>query len=192
MGSAIELLCQRKVPAYEWKMDRSGERLAFLGSALKRDRAPASAISDHETEPNRVRDRLGLVHHENGTPLVSLYLSGETIKGRKHARPTFADAGGHRRFKTVFDLACNKRRKCWGFTTDLYKLKTGMRSIDGAMERVVESIPTDVSPEFNYWIIGFVSNTRGLERSDNDEAFAKRLMARRSCKGLEKELLALL
>ena len=148
--------------------------------------------SDHKKMANPVRDFLGLVHHKRGTSLVVLNLSGAWIKGRRHARPIFADSGTHRRFKAVADLVRNRRRKGWGCTVDLSKLQKGEQSIDGSMERVVESIPANELHKIDYRVIGFVDNTMGLESLDDDLAFAQRLMVDRSKNDLKKELLALL
>jgi hypothetical protein len=150
-----------------------------------------STTSSKEELATSVRDRLGLIHYEKGDSLVAISLSADKLKGRRQARPTFADAGGHRRFKTIPDVSRNRLQKSWGHTADLLKFKAGDPNIDGTMERVIEAISTDDLIEIDYWVLGFVSNTRGLEITDNDAAFATRIMSGRSKNTLIKELMAI-
>ena len=89
----------------------------------RRDALEDALASDGtRARAQRARDLLGLVHHQQGAMLAAMHFSPLTLSARLSARPTFADAGCHARFKTWPDsqAACNQRS--WGRTVDLRAL----------------------------------------------------------------------
>lgn len=137
-----------------------------------------------------VRDLLGLVHYEADRVLVEIRFPNEKVTSRRHARPTFADAGEHRRFRTLPDGAEARRRPGWGHTVDLKRLFRGDAVIDGIPERVVAPLEFDDSLNPRFEFAGASRTTRGSTSDDNDAAFASRILGSRTVANLEAELLA--
>ena len=130
------------------------------------------------TVADRLRDLLGLVHFREGWVLVAVCLPAATIAPGESARPTFADAGGHRRFRVRADRSDNRRQVTWGYTICLSRLASGERRIDGRRERVSRPIPASRVGSLRVVPLGKTLVTRGDDRSsarDDDKTFAERL-----------------
>lgn len=136
----------------------------------------AERLADSVTA-DQARDRLGLIHirTEDGA-LAVLRIPPAAIKSSRYARPIFADAGSHRRFKARADTVANRSRSTWATTADLERLANSKRSIDGLVERVVEPIQdATIGQRIFVQPLGRVTIERGGDPSDNDQAFATRL-----------------
>lgn len=120
--------------------------------------------------PDRVRDKLGLIHYQENTCLLEIIIMGKKIKDCSYM-PTFMDACEKKsRFKVKIN-GFDDSYSNWGLTADLYEFAEGNVDIDGSPERVVRPIKIDeeLCPKFNY--IGIVESTRGITNIDNDDAF---------------------
>lgn len=144
---------------------------------------------------DKIRDRLGLVHHKKGVLLIEIRISGDKLRTSKHARPTIAEACTHLRFKAIPDTAGNLFHK-WGWTADLERFAEGHDNIDGAEERVVEPIDfnEDLRAKINY---AYLTDKFRGKPSDNDDdsAFADRIFSQLSLADmtvLKNELLGIL
>ena len=139
-----------------------------------------------------VRDKLGLIHHKAGTMLAALHFRRATLAGIASARPTFADAAHHRRFKTWPDEVGARRRRDWGTTVDLQALDAAATSVDGWPERVTKEINGAVLGEgrFEFELLGPVPAPRDTKGAA-DAAFAARLAGGRSTAEIAQELKAL-
>jgi len=126
---------------------------------------------------DRVRNRLGLVHHASGVALLAIRIESGVMAGKKVGRPTFADAGSHRRFRSMADKSVNRRRKTWGCSVDLSLLAGGEKWVDGVPERVACPLSRReaVSVEIRY--LGETRTDLGSDPAD-DVAFAERLSSR--------------
>lgn len=144
---------------------------------------------------DQVRDALGLVHHEQGKILIALHLSGNALKYVNSGRPTFSDAGIHKRFKTRADKLTNKQRKAWGHTADLGHFASGKPCVDGLPERIAEPIGNNAlidSPEVHFTPLGKVKMSRGNTVNDNDQCFVAHLLKSRSVDKLKQTILSIL
>lgn len=156
-------------PSQEPKQERMNNPLEALGDAI--------------------RDLLGLYHHEKNIPLIEIRISGNKIRSRKHARPTFADAGFHKRFRNCPESKAAKKTPGWGWTVHLDKLTNPSLCADGAKERIVEPIPFNEDLGAILEFAGCTKITRGLTSSDDDKAFSVRLSNGVSLMELKKFLL---
>ena len=68
---------------------------------------------------NKVRDRLGLPHWKKTQEFVLLEIQASELAKLPQGRPTFVDAGCHRRFQAVASDPVNHAKNDWGFTVDL-------------------------------------------------------------------------
>ena len=129
-----------------------------------------------EDQAQRTRDALGLVHHQAGALLAALHFPPATLAGCPSARPTFADAAGHKRFKTWPDDAAARKNSDWGRTVDLRALDAASPSLDGCPERVTKAADGAVlrNGSFEFELLGTVRNSVGAGEAA-DAAFAKRL-----------------
>lgn len=127
----------------------------------------------------RVRDGLGLIHRDRlHEPLVLLELPASAVAGTTNGRPTFADAGSHRRFKTHVDGKAKSKRSAWGHTVDLERLAGGNTLIDGHPERVCMPVPTAMLGRIEFVPLGKIRFVRTEQTGrDDDPAFAQRLVA---------------
>lgn len=144
---------------------------------------------------DQTRDSLGLVHHESDEILIALHFSGKALKYVNSGRPAFSDAGTHRRFKTRADIASNRKRSAWGYTTDLRHFAAGRRYVDGLPERVADPIDEKAlaeEPKISFTPLGKVTISRGNTKDDNDERFANRLLNGRDRSSIKKEILSIL
>jgi hypothetical protein len=150
------------------------------------------ADMDFAGAADRVRDRLGLVHYAAGVPLLAVQLEPRVIAGKETARPTFADAGSHRRFKVMADKAVNRRRVSWGFSADLSLLALERKWIDGAPERVACPLRSHDVGSLSVRFLGETSADVGRDPED-DVTFAKRLSIRhKECAGVRRRIEKLL
>jgi len=151
--------------------------------------AAGTGASDRTQE---VRDKLGLIHHEAGTMLAALHFPRAALSGIASARPTFADAARHRRFKTWPDGANARRCHRWGTTVDLQALNADATSVDGWPERVTKEIGGAALGEggFEFELLGSVPAPQGT-RSATDATFATRLAGGRSTADIALQLKAL-
>ena len=126
----------------------------------------------------RTRDLLGLVHHQQGAMLSVIHFPPRTISTCMSSRPTFADAGGHARFKTWPDGSAARKRRDWGATVDLRALDAAAPSVDGCPERVTKTFAGRMlsnNGTFEFNLLGAVQTPLG-QGEDADAAFANRLM----------------
>ena len=139
-----------------------------------------------------VRDKLGLIHHKAGTMLAALHFPRDALSGIPSARPTFADAADHRRFKTWPDGAAARKRRRWGTTVDLQALNANATSVDGWPERVTKEIGGAALGEgrFEFELLGCVPALQGTVPA-TDAAFATRLAGGRSTADIAQQLKAL-
>ncbi len=131
---------------------------------------------DKSEKATITRNILGLIHHESGAELVALKFESYTIQNMKNARPTFADALGHSRFKVATDSVHRVSPfDEWGYTADLGEFAECGVIRDGLQERVVASISTDDLMTIDHCRIGTVMSTVGKSSSDNNSAFVEGL-----------------
>lgn len=135
----------------------------------------------------RVRDLLGLVHHQEGAMLAAMHFQPPTLSACPSARPTFADAGCNVRFKAWPDDEVAREEHSWGRTVDLRALNAAAASVDGCPERVAKSINGHSlahGATFEFELLGAV------DASDpgDDDAFVKRLSYGRTVAELGIEL----
>ena len=109
-------------------------RRAALKDALTAVLPPAHA--------QRVRDVLGLVDRQGGDILAAMHFQPPTLSAYPSARPTFADAGSHARFRAWPDDEAARDERSWGRTVDLHALEVSSASepVDGCPERVTKPI----------------------------------------------------
>lgn len=144
------------------------------------------SVETHRTG-NAARDALGLIHHPTGVALVEIRFSADKLVSVKWARPTFADAGVHSRFRTAADK--KPSASGWGCTVDLGRFATGEPVLDGLPERVAEPLAFDRDLEPQFAFVGGTTLTRGLVVAiDDDGAFATRLIRGRSVVDLRRRL----
>ena len=122
-----------------------------------------------------IRDLLGLIRYEDSIPLVELRIPGNRLRCQKHARPTFADAGTHRRFRIRPDTSRARQRSGWGCTVHLRLFANGNTNINGASERVVDPAALNADLDVEFEFAGFTETTRGNTIEDDDAAFAERV-----------------
>ena len=150
-------------------------------------RATATLRGSDRTQA--VRNKLGLVHHRVGKTLAALHFPPATLSGVVSARPTFADAASHRRFKTWPDRAGARRRRHWGTTVDLEALDAAAASVDGWPERVTKEINGAVLSQgrFEFELLGSVPAPPGMSKAA-DTAFATRLAEGRTMAQIAQKL----
>jgi hypothetical protein len=122
------------------------------------------------------RDQLGLVDYKKGELLVAAMIPSECTAKAEGQRPSFMDAALHTRFRVHADTAKKNHRKTWGHTVDLDKLRRNARNVDGLYERVCRPITTHDVEAINFTYLGQLTNNRGEEKQDDDQAFAQRLL----------------
>ena len=145
-----------------------------------------------EDRAQRARDVLGLAHREAGALLAALHFPPATLAGCASARPTFADAAGHRRFKTWPDGATARKNRDWGRTVDLCALDASSPSLDGCPERVTKAADGGIlgRGSFEFELLGAVRSSVGAGKAA-DAAFAKRLADGLTVPKIAKKLKAL-
>ena len=141
----------------------------------------------------RGRDSLGLVHHGRGVVLAALHFPAQILGSRTSARPAFADAAGHLRFRAWPDSRRAQSSRNWGWTVDLRALHHNKPSADGCPERVMKEIAGDALPEggwFEFDLLGAVDEALG-KNSGADKAYAARLLGGLSIADLRARLKSL-
>jgi len=148
--------------------------IVFL--AAFRDVAP---LLTGATKANDVRDHLGLVHWEKNKAYVMLELNAGELTSLRQGRPTFVDAGSHRRFMAVASDPANQTKVDWGFTLDLDGFANTRTAVDGLPERVCERIEASNVSSIKLHPLGLVTAAnRGMTPADDDEKYAKWLLER--------------
>ena len=157
----------------------------------RRDALEDALDSDDErSRAQRTRDLLGLVHHRQGAMLAALHFRPPTLSMCVSARPTFADAGSHARFKTWPDSQAARNQRSWGSTVNLHALGASRASVDGCPERIVKSIDGAVlssDATFEFELLGAVEASSGHGASA-DADFARRLLNGRTVEELGETL----
>jgi hypothetical protein len=141
---------------------------------------------------DQTRDSLGLAHHKSGEILIALHFSGKALQHVKNGRPTFSDAGEHKRFKTHADKASNRKRRAWGHCVDLSHLLANKHDVDGLPERIAYPINKKAlvgSPKISFTPLGKVIDSRGDDTNDDDSCFANRLLNRRNVSTIRRDIL---
>jgi hypothetical protein len=139
-----------------------------------------------------VRDQLGLIHFVTGHILIALGLAGAALRGVTSARPTFLDAGAHRRFRHRPDAPPGPCGQGWGMTAHLGGVLHSAANVDGLPERVSEPIAIKDAGYVGVRPLGEVRTNRGLEVTDDDRAFADRLLRGRTSDELIGQLMRFL
>ncbi|RYY26089.1 MAG: hypothetical protein EOP62_11450 [Sphingomonadales bacterium] len=134
-------------------------------------------LSDHPAD--FARDHLGLVHRGSGQHLVAMHIPATAIDLVASARPTFADAGGHRRFLVLPEDTPPPFPQAWGQTLDLARFETIGNLASGGAERVCARIHLDDlgGQTIPYHYLGRLRETRGVAAA-TDEDYAGCLVAR--------------
>lgn len=151
----------------------------------------------HNELADQTRDVLGLVHRKPPDVLVAFHFPWEVTNKVPTARPTFMDAGDHRRFRVQPDAQHRRRMVAWGHTADLAKASKNARYIDGLPERVCGEIGTEAlepKGKFGFAPLGRVTTERGhgADTHGNDAAFAQRLANGRTNSQLAIALLGII
>ena len=169
-----------------------GRRRSVVWFTRREVFAKTSAGASANDRTEEVRDKLGLIHHRAGTMLAALHFPRVTLAGIASARPTFADAAHHRRFKTWPDGVGARRRRHWGTTVDLQALDADATSVDGWAERVTKEIDGAALGEgrFEFELLGPVPAPRDTGGAA-DAAFAARLAGGRTTAEVAQELKSL-
>ena len=154
-------------------------RVVFLAPFA--DLAPLLSSS---TKANDVRDRAGLMKWKKGQEYIVLELDARELAAVRLSRPTFADAGSHRRFKAVASDPANHSRSDWGFTLDLNHFVTTGTAVDGIPERVCARIEAGNISSITLHPLEFVSTGN----PGDDEAYARCLLRGRSVVDIETRI----
>ena len=155
-----------------------GRPRSVLWFTRRRSLAAALMRRDEENRAQRGRDVLGLVHHAKDRVLAAVHFPAG-ILARHSARPTFADAADHRRFRAWPDGSIPQANRRWGHTVDLRALHGELEDADGCPERVTPEIPGDALPNggrVEFEILGPVESARGASDPE-DKEFVDRLLS---------------
>jgi hypothetical protein len=134
-------------------------------------------LSNHPAD--FARDHLGLIHRGLGQHLVAMHLPGNAIDLVASARPTFADAGAHRRFLVLSEETPPPFAPAWGQTLNLAHFEAMGNFASGGAERVCTRIHLDDlgGQRIPYQYLGRLRETRGVAAA-TDEYYAARKVAR--------------
>ena len=154
-----------------------GFRLLWFTTEQEVEQVRAAGPSD--AFPDRLRDALGLVHHETNVGLWLVTFPGENLSGRAHYRPIALDAGGNRRFKLRHSDDSIGHAATRGKTVDLHALESASTfdiPVDGLSEWVVSALTNDspFNAKLRFEAIGITEETRGIHPS-TDIDFEARL-----------------
>ena len=152
--------------------------------------ADALAAVAPSARAQRTRDLLGLVQHQEGAMLAAMHFQPPTLSACPSARPTFADAGCHTRFKAWPDDEAARQERRWGWTVDLDALSASAMSVDGCPERIAKSIDGDSLSDgaaFEFELLGTVQ-APAAQGDAADAPFARRLLNGRTVPELGAEL----
>lgn len=181
MGSIDDVAMYRilnkvRTGAFAPKLDFSlGFPLVWITPKAEFDRRRQGAAKPADV----ARDYLGLVHRAADEHLVAIHLPASAIQQVNAARPTFADAGHHRRFMVSADDTPPVYPAHWGQTLDLECFEDSGRRSSGAAERVCARIEAKhlVGGTLPFEYLGRLERTRGEMRA-TDKDFAKCQIAR--------------
>ena len=126
----------------------------------------------------RARDLLGLVHHGRGVALAALHFPARILESQTSARPTFADAADHSRFRAWPDERRAQSDRNWGRTVDLRAVDRAERLADGCPEQVTMMIAGNDLPgdgQFEFDLLGMVDEALGTGPGV-DETYVARLL----------------
>ena len=147
-----------------------------------------SRLDDEQAD--RARDVLGLVHRSRDDLLIALRIPGDVVGAVRSARPSFADAGIHSRFRWRVGPA--RLRGSWGFTIDLNQFWNGSPDVNGLGERVFEPISGlafgAVGGKVEFRPLGILGLPRGDHAGVRDVEFAALLSRGRSDGDIVKRL----
>ena len=149
----------------------------------------AMADEDASARGQRARDVLGLNHRKAGETLIAVHFVGSAVADSS-AKPTFIDAGTHRRFMGRPETEAGRADLAWGRTVDLHAFAERSDVIDGCGERVATEVGADMLPDggiFEFEMLGTVTVASGTG-DDEDRAFAARLQQRNRIADLKAEL----
>lgn len=154
-------------------------------------------LDGYDQPADQTRDVLGLVHRKPPDVLVAFHFPWAVTDKVRSARPTFMDAGDHRRFRAQAGARHRQRMVAWGHTVDLAKASANAKNMDGLPERVCGEIdsgalaPTGV---FGFTPLGRVTTERGhgADTHGNDAAFAQRMANGRTNSKLADALLGII
>ena len=155
-------------------------------------------LDGYEQPADRARDVLGLVHQKPRNVLVALHFPWSVTDKVRSARPTFMDAGDHRRFRAQAGARHRRRMAAWGHTVDLAKVSAKAKNVDGLPERICGEIDSGaLAPtggKFSFTPLGRVTTERGHDANthDNDAAFARRMANGRADPELANALLEII
>ncbi len=133
------------------------------------------------SKADTARDALGLVHRQPSTlpdpplVLVALRLPKQLAKTTAHFRPTFIDAGSHRRFSAAHRPKSRPDMQEWGSTIDLAVLDTDGVLANGYPERVIRPLDFGgrlASTKIKFDVLGEVTR-----RTAMDDALFSQLLA---------------
>lgn len=147
------------------------------------------------TQATAARDALGLIATKKDTYLVTVKFQAgclHGINGLKMVRPAFAHKGNSRFAVRLPSTPIANYAQNWGMTAHLAKMANEEKTIHGVPERVCLPIPLahlhgTIKPE----PLGWVETSRGNSKTDNDVAFVRRLLGRRTLPSIKKQLLTL-
>ena len=146
------------------------------------------------TSADKVRDELGLIDYGAETHLISYTLRGDALAALEAtlemARPMFADLGNSR-----FRVACSCRRSeameaaGWGCTTHLGRFPDpALHPVSGRPERVTRRLPLNETPLLQVIYRRGTKATRGLDITDDDDAFLALVLGRGNLHDIKKEI----
>jgi hypothetical protein len=137
-----------------------------------------SAVTATTKPADRGRDCLGLIHHPQDKALIALYFAANDLAATAGKRPTFADAGGHSRFRTRADQRRHREQSTWGFTVDLEPFARGVSDTDGLPERICLPVSSNDISTVDILALGRTTLSRGNSPGDDDSAFSDRICTR--------------
>jgi hypothetical protein len=131
-------------------------------------------VADRDNAAALARDHLGLVHQLANAHLIAMHIPASAVRLVRSNRPTFADAGQHRRFFVWPTEDPPLYAKSWGQTLDLSQLEDFSVLASGGAERVCARIEADHLAgriiQFEY--LGKLFTSRGVSAA-TDIAFAQ-------------------
>ncbi|MBF0097080.1 MAG: hypothetical protein HQM04_03235 [Magnetococcales bacterium] len=162
--------------------------LFWVAPKMHVDQLRKECNSTNSSLADRLRDILGLPHHQPGEVLLELYCPGSIMGNAVFAAPTFIEAASHSRFKARPDCEAADN---WGRTADLALVwPPGANSgkVDGLPEAVVARSRFHQDMGWKWSAVGIVKGlsegrTSSTDRTENDlrdEHFATLL-----CQGLD-------
>lgn len=163
------------------KTVKTGEFIAKMGSTIgyplvwitPRERFD-ELVKGSSNAAALARDHLGLVHQLANAHLIAMHIPASAVRLVTSNRPTFADAGQHRRFLVWPAEDPPPYAKAWGQTLDLSQLEDFSNLASGGAERVCARIEADhlVGKAIQFEYLGKLLTSRGVTAA-TDNAFAQ-------------------